>query len=340
MRKFTVLITGVGSTTGISVIKGLRLQSEFDVRIVGVDINAANTIAGAGMCDAFCQVPPASDVGYVDAIASICRDAAVEVIFPIVDPELLALAEHWQRFAELGVSVIVSDASVVRRCNDKFATFQFMREHRIPTPETWLASEIEDPAALPYPIFVKPRHGVSSIDAFAVQSQSEFEAARQRIPDLIAQELLVGDEFTIDVLCDFAGRAIASTPRLRIQTKAGICTKGRTMHDESLCAWGVRIAEALGIRGPANIQCKRNGDDVSFFEVNPRFSAGLPLTINAGVNAPLWILKLVDGQSRPPGLLPFHGVVMARYWAEVFYRDADPVELIERDQGSPEDARR
>jgi len=45
MRKINVLITGVGSTTAISAIKGLRKQKEFKIFIVGVDINEKDNIA-------------------------------------------------------------------------------------------------------------------------------------------------------------------------------------------------------------------------------------------------------------------------------------------------------
>ena len=46
MKKINVLITGVGSTTALSVIKGLRKQNEFDVFIVGTDINERDNITG------------------------------------------------------------------------------------------------------------------------------------------------------------------------------------------------------------------------------------------------------------------------------------------------------
>jgi len=328
MRDVTVLVTGVGATTGISVIKGFRQQDEFRVRVVGTDINPPHMIAGSSFCDMFYTVPLAVDPDYVPALLNICVKERVQVLIPIVDPELLVLAEHKERFTAIGVKVVVSDPDTVRICNDKYATFQFLRLHGIPTPETWLAEEITNPEILTYPVFVKPRDGVSSVNAFRVDSPEELSWAMKRVSNLVIQEYLDGDEYTTDVFADFEGRVFAVVPRQRLQTKAGISYKGRTCHDERLIEWGRHITEALDIRGPTNIQCMVRGDDIRYFEVNPRFSGSLPLTIAAGVNAPLWVLRLVLDERSPESLLPFQDMLMTRYWSEVFYPSGQEENLV------------
>jgi carbamoyl-phosphate synthase large subunit len=62
-----------------------------------------------------------------------------------------------------------------------------------------------------------------------------------------------------------------------------------------------------------------SGEHLYYFEVNPRFSGGLPLTIAAGVNGPLWLLRLATGERSPNALLPFQRLVMTRFWSEVFH---------------------
>ena len=52
-NQVNILITGIGSTTAISVVKGLRQQKEISTKIVGVDINHRNEIAGSRFCDIF-----------------------------------------------------------------------------------------------------------------------------------------------------------------------------------------------------------------------------------------------------------------------------------------------
>lgn len=319
MADFSILVTAVGSTTALSVIKALRLQGEFTARIVGTDIHPRDAIAGSHFCDAFHQVPPAASAEFGRRMSKLCEQEGIDLLIPIFDAELPILARAKEAFASAGTRVIVSESPTIEICNDKLATCLFLRGNGVPAPLTQLADDIPDPDALAYPLFVKPRYGVSSVNAQRVDSAGDFAAARAKTPDLVVQEYLEGDEYTIDVLVDPRGRAIASVPRLRIETKSGVCTKGQTVQNEHLMIWGARIAQTLAISGPANVQGKVNGGRVSFFEVNPRFSATTALTVAAGVNMPLWLLKMARGESAPPGLLPFKSVTMARYWQEVFY---------------------
>jgi carbamoyl-phosphate synthase large subunit len=319
MPSTTVLVTGVGSTPALSVIKGFRQQDTFAVRIIGTDTHARNLIAGTAFCDRFYTVPPAGDSGYLPALLEICLREQVQVLIPIVDPELLVVSEAKDRFSMMGVTVVVSDPDTIRVCNDKYATADFFRRHGIPAPETWLVEDLPPAKDLSYPLFVKPRQGMSSRDAFRVNSAEELQQAQARVRDLIVQRCLIGEEYTTDILADLNGDIVAVVPRLRLATKAGIIYKGRTCHHERLISWGLRIGKALNIKGPANVQCIVTGDDPSYFEVNPRFSAGLPLTIAAGVNAPLWVLRLIAGERHGHELLPFKPIMMTRYWSEVFH---------------------
>jgi carbamoyl-phosphate synthase large subunit len=322
MSETTVLVTGVGATTGISVIKGLRQQQEFRVKVVGTDSNQANLIAGSSLCDVFHTVPLAADPNYLQSLLTICQRERVQLLIPIVDPEILVLTDNKEIFEKSGVQLVVSDPETVTICDDKYATVMFLKQHDIPTPWTMLAEEVADPKSLTYPVFMKPRHGVGSVNAMRVDSPQEFIWTKSRVSDMVVQEYLEGEEFTTDVLADFDGRVLAVVPRQRLETKSGISYKGRTCRDETLIHWGGLIAEVLNIRGPANIQCIVSKKRPIYFEVNPRFSGGLPLTIAAGVNGPWWTLKLMHGQKQPNGLLPFKEVVMTRYWMETFYHDS------------------
>lgn len=316
----TVMITGMGATTALSVLKGLRRQGDVAVRIVGVDINKADQIAGSSFCDVFFTVPLARDPAYVDTLVEICRAERVRVLFPINDVEVSAVAAHTDRFREVGVTAWVSDALTVITCNDKLLTARFCVANGIAAPSTWGADEL--PAGLdrlPYPLIIKPRSGVGSVGVARVDTAGELQAALRHTPQAVIQRYIDGPEYTVDVVCDQAGRVLAAVPRERIEVKAGISYKGRTVCDPELEERASTIAATLGIRGPCNIQFRAEQGTPYLIEVNPRFSAALPLTIAAGVNSPLVLLRLALGESIS-GPLPYQsGVYMARYWEEVFY---------------------
>ena len=56
-------------------------------------------------------------------------------------------------------------------------------------------------------------------------------------------------------------------------------------------------AAALRFVGPINIQCRIVDGRPVIFEINPRFSGGIPLTIEAGADFPL---MLAAAGARPP----------------------------------------
>ena len=321
MTPVTVLITGIGSTTAISVAKGLKRQTELDVRIVGTDINRRDEIAGSSFCDQFYTIPEAVRSEFIPSLLDICATEGVQVIFPVIDVELEMIAARVDAFRAKGIHVWLSDAETIRVCNDKYRTYHFFIEHGIPTAKTWLPEEITARRGeWKYPLIVKPVSGRGSVDVLQVRDELELTLALRKVKNPLIQEYLEGTEFTIDVLTDNEARPVAAVPRTRDETKAGISYKGRTVRDQQLIEQASRIAQTLRIKGPCNIQCRVGDSGPKFFEVNPRFSGALPLTIAAGVNSPYLLVKLAVHGKLDRSYFEFQeGVYMARYWEEVFY---------------------
>lgn len=319
----TVLVTGMGATTALSVVKGLRKQDTLPIRIVGIDTNQGNKIAGSFFCDAFYTVPRAVDDDYIQAVLQICEKERVNILYPIVDIELEIISANRNRFTEKGVYVWISDLATILTCNDKYRTYQFFKKNQIPTPATWLPEEIQfNKTTISFPLIVKPNQGVSSVDVYRVETEAEMQLAIARVKDPIIQEYIAGKEFTIDVLSDDNSKVIAVVPRQRLEARAGISYKGVTVRDERLIAYAKTIAEALEIKGACNIQCRMKDNEPIFFEINPRFSGSLPLTIAAGVNGPLILVEITLGKFAVDRAFDFTaGIYMARYWEEVFYEN-------------------
>ena len=62
MRKYNILVTGIGAIIGYGVISSLR-KSKYDCNIVGMDIY--DDAVGQVWCDEFIQAIPAADDGYI-----------------------------------------------------------------------------------------------------------------------------------------------------------------------------------------------------------------------------------------------------------------------------------
>ena len=262
--------------------------------------------------------PLTTDAGYIPLIKSICARENIGLLIPTIDDELPIFGKHRNEFEEAGVRVAVSGEETGRVCNDKHASYLFFRERGIPFARTWLPKEL-DRESLKYPLFLKPRGGRGGVGAFPIRNERELDFFLEYVQDAVIQEFLTGTEYTIDVLADFEGRVISVVPRERMVVRSGVSDRGRTFRHSGLTRLAVETAEALELRGAANIQVKLDGDDAVIFEVNPRFSGGIPLTIAAGADFPAWLIEMCRGQSPAPRVGDFDdGLLMACYEEALF----------------------
>jgi carbamoyl-phosphate synthase large subunit len=121
------------------------------------------------------------------------------------------------------------------------------------------------------------------------------------------------------VFCDLDGRCLNAIPRTMIESKGGESIKGRTIRDEELIDHGRRVAEALELVGPANIQCFREpGGRLEVTDVNPRFGGAFPLPLAAGSRYPELAIALANGERPEPRIGDFReGVVMTRFFSHL-----------------------
>lgn len=266
-------------------------------------------------------VPLTTDPEYIPIIKSICFRERIHLLIPTIDDELPLFGRHADEFRATGIRVAVSSEKTNRICNDKYESAVFMASRGIPFARTWLPDQLDYPN-LKYPLFLKPRSGRGSVGAFKIQDERELRFFLEYVPDPVVQEYLPGREFTIDLLADFNGKVISIVPRERLVVRSGVTDRGQTVNDSGLINLAMEAAAALGIRGPANIQVKQNCSRITIFEVNPRFSGGIPLTIAAGADFPAWLVELCSGRKLKPCIGKFtDGLIMACYESAIFLPD-------------------
>jgi len=245
-------------------------------------------------------VPLSTSPDYLDAIERICRIERIRLVVPTIDDELTLFGTQISRFGGLGAVVAVSPAETCAVCNDKLETCDRLNAAGVRAARTWLPGDV--PADSGFPLFIKPRGGRGGVGAFPVRTARELDFFTDYVADPVVQEYLNGPEFTIDVLCDFEGRPISVVPRERVVIRAGVVDRGRTVRDSSLIQFGIACARALPFRGPINIQCRVVDGVPIAFEINPRFSGGIPLTIASGADFPGLLVQLAAGLDLTPAI--------------------------------------
>ena len=266
--------------------------------------------------DRHALVPLVRDPDYLDALAELVEQHDVRLIVPLTDLDQAILSAARERLAP--ALVLAPSPEVCEAMGDKYLAHTFFEQHGIDTPRSWLPHEVPDDAR--YPLLVKVREGFGSRHIYPALDPSELAARLAATPvDSFVQERCVGEEFSIDVFCDLDGRCLNAIPRTMIQSKGGESIKGRSLDDRVLIAHGARVAETIGVVGPANVQCFREPDGTHpVTDVNLRFGGGFPLPLAAGSRYPELALALARGERPEPTVGVFReGVVMTRFFSDI-----------------------
>jgi carbamoyl-phosphate synthase large subunit len=320
-----VLITA--GSRRVPLLEGFR-RALRDLRLAGsVHVTDVNPLSPTMLvADRAHIVPLSDDPGYTDFILELCERERIGLVVPTIDDELPVFSEARKRFGELGVRVAVSDVFVTTLCNDKFATSAYLRERGVPAAEAWLPDTL--PEKLQFPVFVKPRFGRGSVGAFRAADRRQLDFFLSYVPGAVIQEYLDGPEYTIDLFCDFSGTALSAVPRHRAVIRAGVIDRGRTVQDPKLINLAVACASVLKFEGACNIQCRVVGGKPIIFEINPRFSGGIPLTIAAGADFPRLLVELAIGHTVKPMIGEFKGDLWMTNYESSFFVDAARLAVI------------
>ncbi|CAN5793152.1 ATP-grasp domain-containing protein [soil metagenome] len=311
----------------VELVKSFRIAQQslgIQGKLIGIDIDPL--APALQVCDDVRFVPRFDDPRFMLALVDICLSEQVDVMFPLIDPVIEVLAENRIELERTGAKVSVVSPESARIAADKLLVSAFFRGLGLSTPRTWDFEELDSREAL-YPLFIKPRRGSASRDAFKIRNAKELMFFREYVPDPIIQEFVPGPEITTDVVCDLKGAVLGIVSRRRIEVRAGEVSKGVTVHEKEIQDACVRIAEALPAVGPITVQCLVKDGRPLFTEINARLGGGIPLAIAAGLNVPALILAhLASIHMDVPELGSYvTGLHITRYDESFFVRDLDGV---------------
>lgn len=318
----TLLFTCVGRR--VELLQAFRAAAKRlgqKLRIVAVDSDP--TAPGLLCADEPRLVPRADDPGYVAALTDTVTACGAQALIPTTDTDLRIVSENRVSLADAGCTALIADPQVIEICRNKLLTYSFLRQHGIDTPETFTPEQIRAAARLPkFPLFCKPLRGSASQRVNVIRDALDLEYFLRRDDDLIIQEFVAGQEYTLDVYVGLDGVPRCVVPRARWQVRTGEVSKGVVVKDFDIMNAGKRVVEALGSspRGLVNLQCVVTPErQIRFIEINPRFGGGAPMAIAAGADYPRWLIQELRGQRPEIAFDGFrHGLCMLRYDWSVF----------------------
>jgi len=314
-------ITGSGSLIGQAVIKSIKNSNlKEHYRLIGFDY-FENTV-GSFWCHENHLLPdllkPDLKEKWLDSLIEILKAKKIKVLFPGVDFELELLSINKEKIKnKTGCTVVISSEDVIRIGNDKYLTYEFLKENGLNYPQTFLPEDY-DSASLEFPVIVKPRIGARSIGVSVVRSAKTINAIINDTNAPIIQELVGADdaEYTCGVIA-FDGE-VKEIIAIKRSLKAGntFISEYKKDFPDEIYSYLHEISSKLSIYGACNFQLRidKNGVPI-LFEINPRHSGTTYIRSLFGFDEIVYILQYILEGSEMEFELK-EGKVM-RYFEEV-----------------------
>jgi carbamoyl-phosphate synthase large subunit len=343
-ERINILMTGGGAPGAAGILRCLQEYPGLHVTVADANPQATGRYLGGE----FHTIPLATNISFIDALLSLCKEKNIDVLFPLVTRELLPLSRHVKDFELIGTKVLISPQASLEIANDKGRLYEFLQWRGIAVPEFRIVDAIGQfeiaIGELGYPsraVCFKPTVSNGS-RGFRVISEKTDEldllfnhkpattyiSSREVIrilstgplPELLVSEFLPGDEYSVDCLCK-QGEAKLVVPRLRKRMINGISVEGEFVKEENIITYCGSVIKELQLHGNIGIQVKRSAaGQYLILEINPRVQGTISAALGAGVNLPLLAIKqeldlpIADSETHVKW-----GTKFSRYWSEVFY---------------------
>lgn len=281
-----ILVTGAGALLGQGILRSVNF-SKNSYYVVSADPGVRAT--GHALANKSYLIPKATDPSYLEKIEEIILKEDIDIIFIGTDVELPLFSKK-KNYLEnkYKLKVVVSDPDAVAISNNKWLTAEFLRKNNFPFPFSALTTDRDQIHNLlentSFPYIAKPVDGARSKGIRTINNEEELEEICSYENNLVVQEKLKEDEGEFTTGCIVTkGECVAVVSLIRDLRDGNTWRAyrdGNSPHDETIA----KIAEALGVEGPANFQYRiRDGKPV-VFEVNCRFSGTTPLRLMFGFN--------------------------------------------------------
>lgn len=307
-----ILITGAGGPAATTLFKSV-MGPEYRFYMGDMDAYAAGLYFVPE--DRRVILPRGDSEQFVDFVIDYCQQHNIKALIPTVDIELVTISKKLKRFADAGICLYLSSAETLAMCFDKYELLSQCHKSglKVGGYEIWQGQELS--AEWEFPLILKDRTGSGGRDIYLIESVDEL-ASYDKSGLFLLQEYLPGMEFSVDTYVNTKGDVIAAVPRQRLKVDSGIAVTARTIKNDSVIKYALKVAQAIPLRGVANIQVRidRQGEP-KLLEINPRFPGTMSITVAAGVNMPEIYLRELMGEC-VEGFRDFEEVVQVRYWED------------------------
>ena len=306
-----ILLTG-GGGAGNEALYSL-LEGRYTLYFGDADVSTINPIIPK---DRRYKLPLASDPNFCVNVCEICRHLNIDLLIPGVDEELLKFAENVDLF--MPTKLLMPDKDYIKIMLDKFSMINSLSAKNIPVPFSRILTD--DLTEINFPCISKPRVGRGSKNVKIINSFDEAEALKLKegsfANQILIQNKINGTEYTVQMFADNQTRLCSIVP-VKVDIKKGITLSAETESEPRVIKACKAIHQAIPTKGCYNIQLILNKKgQVLPFEINPRVSTTLCLSVAAGID-PIAIFFGAMKYEKMPQFIS--GIRLRRHWSNYFF---------------------
>ena len=241
------------------------------------------------------QLLPGTHPEYISNLMQICRRFSIRVVVPMSDAELLPIASARRELGRAGTRALIPSDRTLEFAADRLAMLQAC-EGLVPVPRYAVFDHVLEPATWEYPVVLRSRFGEGCC---VIRSAEELDSHGRSL-NLLVQEYLPGDEYSVDVFADSRGQIHSVVPRLRLTVDSGVLATTQVIRDPHLIEMATRVARRIDAGYATNVAFRQDGaGHLKLVRVKPRFRASK--SGNGGANLPLLSLRALLEDTAPRG---------------------------------------
>jgi len=293
-------MSAAGSAAAASIIKHIQGLGH---SVIGIDANKNSESLAQLICDEFYLSPLCHSGEFIPFINSLSDK--FDLYIPFIDEELRCLANSKLLLPEVIAKIILNSKEAIDDCTSKIKFQAFCQQHDLPVAEQ--TSSV--------PAIFKPEFGRGSKGVFIIEDEELIPYFQKKIG--VIQQLIIGMEYTVDVLTNQQGEWLFAVARKRIET-AGVSRIGEIDQQENVLKLAKQCTEKFQFKGPVNIQIMLDdNNNAHLIEINPRLSGSLIFSTLAGFD----IIDLaIKDKLKQSYQLPLEENIInkrfVRYWQE------------------------
>lgn len=330
-----IAISGLNATDnpapGIPVAKSLK--DEYDIIGLSYDPNEPGNYLDIVSKTYLMPYPSLGIDELFRRLEEIKQKENISMVIPCLDAELPLYIKYQEKIEDLGIKVVLpSEVNFELRNKNKLD--KLSQELQITYPKTFEIASIDDlhqvTKNMDYPIMVKGNY-YKAYMAFNFESAIEYfyKISNEWGFPILIQEVVSGEELNLVGVGDGKGTLTgAVTIKKLTTTDIGKIWTGITIKHDKMIEVAQKFVKQTKWKGPFELECMANGDDVFMIEINPRFPAWVYFATGVDINLPKQLVQIANNETVVPQLDYPAGKMYVRFTDEIITDFSDFSQLM------------